>query len=170
MEFLQWCRFHCYLNAVTALFFHLALNSSCLSLTFALSFRVFFVCCLNANSSNIQFALKIGNLRNKQLSYSIYLFSSSLVFILLKSKNSPQIQRQSRTDFHYRRILIVIQKCTHPYWAGCFCVCCCCLSLDVLAFLPFYFLSWTNKPKKKTTASRMRGKKAGGKRVAMWFL
>lgn len=54
------------------------------------------------------------------VSFSIYFFRFFSLSLHLKSENSLQIQRQSRTDFHYRRILIVIQKCTHLYWAGFF--------------------------------------------------
>lgn len=132
------------------------------SLAFFFLFFFFFfvfVCCLNANYSYIQFALKIGNLRSKQgvgvwcvcmcewvseLLYLLFSFSS----LHLKGENSLQIQRQSRTDFHYRLSLIVIQKCTYLYWAGFFLP----WLLDVLlarllAFLSFHFnfISFTNK-------------------------
>lgn len=50
------------------------------------------------------------------VSLSIFLVFLALS-LHLKSENFLRIQRQSRTDFHYRRILIVIQKCTHLYWA-----------------------------------------------------
>lgn len=59
--------------------------------------------------------------RRKRVSEFLDLFFFAFSLSLhLKSENSLQIQRQSRTDFHYRRILIVIQKCTHLYWAGFF--------------------------------------------------
>lgn len=66
--------FPLFLNCYMTAFFCSVLNSGSLSLSRSLFlvFSFLFVCCLNANYSNIQFALKIGNLRNKQLSYSIF--------------------------------------------------------------------------------------------------